>query len=167
MAGRPRLASLQEEVRTEHELRVEAGPYIAPTNAGFGAVSSPQVFSQLARLNDRLYIAGPAGLAEYNLAGTLLREFLVGRDLPSSPLVAMAAGVLGDATEPQLIAATAGEGILVFNGRSFQRIYPTDPDARSITSILPVSAGHLLIGTKKRGVLLYDGKQIRGTASHT
>jgi hypothetical protein len=151
----------KEEVRSEHEIRVEVRPYLAPANVNFEAVSSPQVFTQFARLNDRLYVAGPAGLAEYDLNGLLLREFFVGRDLPSSPLVAMAAGMLGDATEPQLIVATADEGILVFNGRTFRQIYPSDADVRSITAILPVSSGHLLIGTKKRGVLLCDGKQIR------
>jgi ligand-binding sensor domain-containing protein len=159
----------KEEARVEHEIRVEVRPYLPPANVNFEAVSSPQVFSQFARLNDRLYIAGPAGLAEYDLSGALLREFLVGRDLPSSPLVAMAPGMLGDATEPELIVATADEGILVFNGRTFRQIYPSDADARSITTILSVSAGHLLIGTKKRGVLLYDGQQIKelhSTLSH-
>ncbi len=151
----------KEQVRAEHEIRVEIRPYLAPANVNFEPVSSPQVFSQFARLNDRLYIAGPAGLAEYDLGGTLLREFLVGRDLPSSPLVAMAAGMLGDATEPELIVATADEGILIFNGRAFWQIYPSDADVRSITTILLVSSGHLLIGTKKRGVLLCDGKQIK------
>jgi ligand-binding sensor domain-containing protein len=159
----------KEEVRTEHEILVEVRPYISAANVNFEAVSSPQVFSQFARLNGRLYIAGPAGLAEYDLGGVLLREFLVGRDLPSSPLAAMASGMLGDATEPELILATAEQGILVFNGRTFRQIYASDADVRSITTILPVSAGHLLIGTKKRGVLLYDGKQIKelhSTLSH-
>ncbi len=159
----------KEQVRAEHEIRVEIRPYLAPANVNFVPVSSPQVFSQFARLNDRLYIAGPAGLAEYDLGGTLLREFLVGRDLPSSPLVAVAAGKLGDATEPELIVATADEGMLIFNGRAFWQIYPSDADVRSITAILPVSSGHLLIGTKKRGVLLCDGKQIKelhSTLSH-
>jgi ligand-binding sensor domain-containing protein len=36
--------------------------------------------------------------------------------------------------------------------------------ARTITSVLPLASGHLLIGTKKRGVLLYDGAKI--TALH-
>ena len=72
----------------------------------------------------------------------------------------MAAGALGDSSEPELVLGTADEGILVFDGRSFRQIYPSDAEVRSITAILPVSAGHLLIGTKKRGVLLYDGKQI-------
>jgi hypothetical protein len=64
----------KEEVRTEHDIRVEVHQYLAPTNVNFEAVSSPQVFSQFARLNDRLYIAGPAGLAEYDLGGALLRS---------------------------------------------------------------------------------------------
>ena len=127
----------KEEVRTEHEVRVEMRPYIARANVNFEPVSSPQVFSQFARLNDRLYIAGPAGLAEYDLSGVFLRELLVGRDLPSSPLVAMAAGMLGDATEPELIVATADEGILVLSGRTFRQIHPSDADVRSITTILP------------------------------
>ncbi|MGA8268543.1 MAG: two-component regulator propeller domain-containing protein, partial [Candidatus Acidiferrales bacterium] len=42
-----------------------------------------------------------------------------------------------------------------------RQIYPADSEARAITAILPVNSGHLLLGTKKRGVLLYDGKQIR------
>jgi hypothetical protein len=159
----------KEEVRTEREVRVEMRPYLTRGEREFRARQLPPVFSQFARLNDRLYIAGPTGLAEYDLSGVFLREFLVGRDLPSSPLVAMAAGMLGDATEPELIVASADEGILVFNGRTFRQIHPSDADVRSITAILPVSAGHLLIGTKKRGVLLCDSKQIRelhSTLSH-
>ena len=40
-------------------------------------------------------------------------------------------------------------------GRSYR-----GADARAITSFFPTSSGHLLFGTKKRGVLVYDGKQI-------
>ncbi len=159
----------KEGLRTEHEIRVEVRPFVSSANGSFEVVSSPHVFSQIARLGDRLYIAGPAGLAEYDLGGTLRRQFLVGRDLPSSPLVALATGMLGDATEPELIVATADQGILLFNRKSFQQIYPSDTDVRSVTTILPVSAGRLLIGTKKRGVLLFDGKQIQelhATLSH-
>ena len=127
----------------------------------FEVVSSPDVFLQFARFQDHLYIAGPLGLTEYDLGGTMQRQFAAGRELPSSPLVAMAVGTTGNSSEPELVVATAGEGILIFNGKSFRQIYPTDPQARAVTTILPVALGHLLIGTKKRGVLLYDGKQIR------
>jgi ligand-binding sensor domain-containing protein len=118
------------------------------------------VFVQAARFHDNLYIAGPAGLSQYNASGTLLKHYAVGSDLPASPLVAVAPAVLADSQEPELVIATAQDGLLVFNGQAFRQIFPQDAGARSITSILPVASGHLLIGTRKRGVLLYDGKKI-------
>ena len=150
-----------QEVRSEQEIHFQVRPFLPPNGANFEMVSSPDVFLQAARFQTHLYIAGPSGLSEYDLGGTLLRQFVAGRELPSSPLVAMAAGTLGDSSEPELILGTAGEGILAFNGKDFRQIYPEDAGVRSITAIVLGSAGHLLIGTKQRGVLLYDGKQIR------
>ncbi|HKM83770.1 MAG TPA: hypothetical protein VJY15_22795 [Candidatus Acidoferrum sp.] len=150
-----------QEIRSEHEIRFLLRPFLPPSNVKFEMVSSPDVFLQAARFQNHLYIAGPSGLSEYDLGGTLQRQFVAGRELPSSPLVALAVGMLGDSSEPELVLATAGEGILLFDGKSFRQIYPADAEVRSVTAILPVAAGHLLIGTKKRGVLLYDGKQIR------
>ncbi len=150
-----------QEVRSEREIRFLVRPFLPPSNVKFEMVSSPDVLLQAARFQNHLFIAGPSGLSEYDLGGTLLRQFVAGKELPSSPLVALAAGTIGDSSEPELVLATAGEGILLFNGKSFRQIYPADAEVRSVTAILPVAAGHLLIGTKRRGVLLYDGKQIR------
>ena len=60
----------------------------------------------------------------------------------------------------ELVIATAEDGLLLFNGRTFRQILPQDADVRAITSVMPLASGHLLIGTKKRGVLLYDGQKI-------
>ena len=130
----------------------------------FESISTPAVFVQAARFHGDLFIAGPAGLTQYDARGTLLRHYAVGRDLPSSPLVAIAPAVLADSQEPELVIATARDGLLVFNGRTFRQILPQDASARTITSILPAASGHLLIGTRKLGVLLYDGRKI--TALH-
>ena len=150
-----------EEVRAEREIAFEVRPYLPPINSTFEPVRSPEIFLQAVRFQNHLYIAGPAGLSEYDSVGALSREFRVGRDLPGSPLVAVSVGVLTDSSEPELLVATAEQGLLIFDGRAFRRIYPADAQIRDVTSILPVSPGHLLIGTKKRGVLLYDGKTIR------
>jgi ligand-binding sensor domain-containing protein len=150
-----------EELRTEREIGFEVRPYLPPVDTNFEPVRSPELFLQAARFQNHLFIAGPAGLTEYDATGALLREFQAGKELPGSPLVALHVGMLADSAEPELIVATAEQGILVFDGRNFRRIYPADADVRGVTAILPVSAGHLLIGTKKRGVLLYDGKTIR------
>jgi ligand-binding sensor domain-containing protein len=154
------LRSATEEVRSEGEIRFTAQPLPETQEQDFESISTPAVFFQATRFLDDLYIAGPAGLSQYNTRGTLLKHYAVGRELPSSPLVAMASAVLADSREPELVIATAQDGLLVFNGRAFRQILPQDPNARTITSILPSASGHLLIGTRKRGVLLYDGKRI-------
>jgi ligand-binding sensor domain-containing protein len=148
------------DVRSEHEIRFVVRPLPPAVSADFEVISSPAVFFQAARFQDHLYVAGPAGLLEYAPGGALLRQYAVGRELPGSPLIALAPAVLTDAREPELILATANDGLLAFNGHAFRQILPYDSDARAITAILPSASGHLLIGTKKRGLLVYDGKQI-------
>src|SRR5579862_8749341 len=154
------MRTASEEVRAEHEFSFTVRPLASTLNTGFEAVSSPAVFLQAARFQDHLYVAGPAGLQEYAPDRSLLHQYGVGSDLPGSPLIALAPAVLADSREPELIVATANAGLLAFNGRAFRQILPASADARAITAILPVSSGHLLIGTKKRGVLVYDGKRL-------
>ena len=159
----------RQEIRAERQIGFVLQPFLPHPNVHFETVRSPEVFAQVAHFQDCFYVAGPAGLSEYDLRGNLLREFPTGRDLPGSPLVAMAVGQLTGATQPELILATDDQGILLFDGQKFRQIYPTSSDARAVTAILPVPSGHLLIGTKKRGVLIYDGKtieELHPTLSH-
>jgi ligand-binding sensor domain-containing protein len=154
------LRSAAGDVQSEHEIRFVVRSQLPAVPADFELISSPAVFFQASRFQDHLYVAGPAGLLEYEPNGALLRRYAVGRELPGSPLIALAPAVLTDAREPELILATANDGLLAFNGQAFRQIVPYDADARAITAILPCASGHLLIGTKKRGLLVYDGKQI-------
>jgi len=154
------LRAATQEVRSEGEIRFTARTLPEPQDQDFESISTPAVFFQAVRFLGDLYIAGPGGLSQYNAGGTLLKHYAVGQELPSSPLVAMAPALLADAQQPELVIATAQDGLLVFNGRAFRQIFPQDANARTVTSILPAASGHLLIGTRKRGVLLYDGKRI-------
>ena len=154
------IRSASEEVRAERDFRFVERPLPQPIDTGFELINSPAVFVQAARFADHLYMAGPAGLLEYTPDGVLLHQYAVGRELPGSPLIALAPAVLADSREPELVIATADAGVLAFNGRAFRQFLPASADARAITAILPVASGHLLFGTKKRGVLAYDGKKI-------
>ena len=153
------LESTEEGLQAEREIRFAVRP-LAAINSSFEPVSSPAVFSQVARFDNNLYVAGPSGLQVYEPSGQFVRSYSAGRELPGSPLVAMTPAVLADSKRPELIIATASEGILAFDGRAFRQIYPEDAAARAITSVLATRSGHLLIGTKKRGVLAYDGRHI-------
>jgi ligand-binding sensor domain-containing protein len=150
----------QREVRAAHEIAFVVRPIAPPADPGFEAISSPAIFVQAAKWEGHLFLAGPAGLFEYDPSGALVHAYRVGRDLPGSPLIALTAAVLADSRESELVIATAGEGILAFNGRRFRQILAADADARAITAIVATASGHLLIGTKKKGVLLYDGVTI-------
>jgi two component regulator with propeller domain len=151
----------KREIESEREFPFTASQYVPLQKVHFESMGSPEVFHRLARLRDNLYISGPAGLSEYDSRGKFLREFPVGASLPGSPIVAMEAGQLAGATQPELLLATADQGILAFDGQRFRQLLPSNPEIRAITAILPSSTGKLLIGTKKRGVLLYDGTSIR------
>lgn len=158
--GSQALQVSKRELQAEREFEFTFGQYTPPQNIPFEPMRSPEVFERLAHFRDHLYIAGPAGLAEYDSRGGFLREFPTGSYLPGSSLVAMEVGQLPGVSQPELILATADRGILTFDGERFRQIHPANPEARSLTAILPTSSGHLLIGTKKRGVLVYDGKTI-------
>src|SRR5215472_17298129 len=106
------LRTAAEQVRSENEFAFAVQPYIPAPNVGFEAVSSPQIFVQAARFQDHLFVAGPAGLYEYDPGGVRLRQYSVGSELPSSPLIAPAASVLADSHELELLMATADDGIL-------------------------------------------------------
>ncbi len=92
----------KQEVRAAKEIRLAVRPYLPPQNVNFEVVRSPEVFLQAARFQDHLYIAGSTGLSVYDLEGTPQRQFLAGRDLPSSPLVAISVGLLSGSAESEL-----------------------------------------------------------------
>src|SRR5229473_1277042 len=79
----------EQEVRSERIIKVSVRPFRAVANAVFQPVSAPAVFGSAAVFQEHLYVAGPAGLLEYDLGGVPKRQFLAGRDLPPSSLVAM------------------------------------------------------------------------------
>jgi len=94
------LRSATEEVRSEAEIRFIARPLPEQQEQIFDPISAPAVFVQAARFHDGLYVAGPAGLTQYDAGGKWLKHYAVGRDLPSSPLVAIAPALLADSQEP-------------------------------------------------------------------
>jgi len=154
------LHSAAVEVHNERDIGFLVRPLVPVSQSNFEVISSPAVFFEAANFQGRLYIAGPAGLLEYDPSGTLLGHYGVGRELPGSPLVALAPTVLAGSAESELVIATARDGLIAFNGHAFRQILPSDEAARAITAVLPVASGHLLMGTKNRGVLVFDGQRM-------
>src|SRR5215472_830858 len=155
------LHSAENEVREEHRIDLAVRPLPQVLDSDFEIIPSPATYIQAARFGDHLFLAGPAGLAEYDSSGTLQHRYGVGRELPASPVIALITTTVTGSSEPELVMATSRDGLIAFNGHSFRQILPSDPEVRTITTILPAASGHLLIGTQKRGVLVFDGKTMR------
>jgi hypothetical protein len=140
-------------------------------NPGFEAIASPATYASGAFYQGKLYVSGPSGLFVYGADDTLLKTYRVGLDLPTAPLGAMVVGRLRGASEPELIVATAGEGILIFSGTfgdaegkgTFRQIRPQDAEVRNVTALLALPTGELLIGTRHHGLLVYRGQDAVGT----
>jgi ligand-binding sensor domain-containing protein len=136
-------------------------------NPGFEAIASPVTYTSGAYYRGKLYVSGPSGLFIYGPDDSLLKNYKVGMDLPAAALGQMVVAKLRGASKPELLIATSGAGILIFSdsGRgdgsgSFRQLYADDAEARDVTSLLPLSSGDLLIGTRRRGLLNYSGKAL-------
>jgi ligand-binding sensor domain-containing protein len=150
----------QETQSSESNLKFTERPLLPAADSGFEWVSAPTAFTQAAEFEGHLYVAGPVGLFEYDRGGRPIRDFRAGRELPPAPLTRLASAVLTGSRQPELVIATDGAGVLAFNGAGFRQILPDDPELRHVTAILATASGHLLIGTAKRGLLLFDGQRL-------
>jgi ligand-binding sensor domain-containing protein len=152
------------DIDAQQNLRVTVQPVSTHADSRFEWIGSPSVFNAAAEYLGHLYLCGPTGLEQYDLRGNFEQEYRVGRELPPSPLLRMAVEVLPDSHEPELLFVSARAGVLAFNGSAFRQILPENAEAREITTILPLASGRVLLGTEKRGVLVYDGTHL--TALH-
>jgi ligand-binding sensor domain-containing protein len=123
-------------------------------------VGAQSVFRDVALFKGHVFVAGPQDLVEFDAAGTVVRRFRIGLELPASPLVGLTVGVLAAASEPELLVATASEGLLTFDGRRMLHIRPEQPDKRKLTAVLALDSGRALLGTDTAGVLAFDGRRL-------
>ena len=83
-------------------------------------LGKPNVYGAVFRFHGHLFVAGPQGIVEYDANAAPVRRFRPGLELPPVGVVSVGVGVLGTASEPELLVGTAGEGLLVFDGRRMQ-----------------------------------------------
>ena len=121
---------------------------------GVESMASRAEFRDAAVLRGRVYLCGPDGLYGYDADGTLRESYHAGRELPAAEPVAIAS------TATELFIATAGAGLLTFDGTHFRQLLPGDERLRKLTSVLALNAGRILLGTEEEGVLAWDGKNL-------
>lgn len=117
-------------------------------------IASKSSFLDAVSFQEKLWILS----ADRLMASDGSATYRCGAELPAAPLVSMVSGVAGGSREPELFIATAGAGVLIFDGRSIRQLLPAN--AAKVSALLPLGSGELLIGTEKAGVLAWDGSRL-------
>ena len=128
----------------------------------FEPVASAPGYTSGAFFEGQLYLAGPSGLTIFNADGSRQTALRPGLELPVAPVTTLVAARIRGASEPQLLAATSGAGLLILQPNphaapTIRQLLPAEAEARDLTALLPLATGDLLLGTRHRGVLLYNG----------
>jgi ligand-binding sensor domain-containing protein len=156
------LTDITRAVADAHHLPFTFDPLTLPQNPGFEPIAAPASFVSAAALDGHIFLAGASALNIYTSTGTLEHSFRVGLDLPPAPLGKMLTARLRGQSQLQLLIATTGAGILVFDPatQSFHQLLPASANLRDITALAALASGELLAGTRRHGLLVYDGKSL-------
>ncbi len=115
-------------------------------------------FRSVAPFAGDLFVCGRASLLQYGTDGKLKQGWYVGEQLPPYPLQSLA--VRRGIGTPELWIATAGAGVLVYDGRVFKQLIPAGLAQRKINVLLPLDDGRVVIGTDNAGLVVTDGKHL-------
>lgn len=150
------------EIQHAQELAFTLRPLVLPANPGFAATSARADLRSAARIEDRLFLAGTGDLYEFTTGGGLVQTFRVGIDLPGFPIASLTVARLHSKPTPLLVIATSGAGVLLLSplSGSLEQLLPADADLRDITAMVALPEGDLLLGTRHRGVLRFDGEKL-------
>ena len=144
--------------KSEFPYRVIPVDRVAPS--AVDTIAAVPAFRDLATYQDRIVVSARAGLFLYDRSGALQRRYRTGIELPPAEPGSMSVGIAAGAAEPELFIATRGEGLLAFNGARFRQILPADAGLRTVTSVLVLGSGRILLGTERQGLLVYDGRRL-------
>jgi ligand-binding sensor domain-containing protein len=153
------IGAMRDRVASEGVFRTSVHILTPNLIPSLESISSPPTFNDAHVFQGRLFLGGPAGLAEYSQSFALIKMYRAGIELPPAPVTALTTGVTNGSQV--LWIGTAGEGLLEFDGQTFRQILPEDPRYRKITALLPLPTGRLLLGTDKGGVIAWDGRDMK------
>lgn len=152
-----------ETVAKRHELRFSLGPYRPAVGAGFTPLVAPANLRAGVALHGTVYLSGPGELIAFDGSGAQQHVWHVGADLPGAALGPVVAVQLRGVGRPQIAVGTAGAGVLLWDDLSGQmrQLLPAAAELRDVTALAALPDGELVLGTRRAGVLSFDGEKLQ------
>ncbi len=134
----------------------------AAQSLGAETVASHHSYTTGAFFLGDLYLGGQSGLTIRRADGSARFTLRPGFELPVAPIQAMTVGRVRGTSKPKLLLATGGAGLLLLEPGSgatptVHQLLPAVASSRDLTAVLPLATGEILLGTRHRGILIYNG----------
>jgi hypothetical protein len=131
---------------------------VRPVASRFEPVLQAPEFESAVEFAGDLYVANSSALFRYSEGG-LAQTWHTGTELPPTRLLLLA--VRTGIGSPELWIATGGAGLLTYDGGTFRQLLPEESALRTVSALLPLANGQVLVGTPASGLYVSDGKSLR------
>lgn len=156
------LSGAAGQVAASHRIPYSLALFRPATGTGFALLRAKADLRSAAVLAGDVYASGPGELLAFGGDGVEKQVWRPGLELPGAALGPVTAVRLRGAARAQLALGTAGAGVLVIdtaNGQVAQML-PRDSKWRDVTALAALPDGELILGTRRGGVLDFDGETL-------
>ena len=124
----------------------------------FEPMTAQADFRAAALFEGSLFVSGANGLGQFDSAGRQMKVWRTGIELPATTLTALA--VRKGVGTPELWIGTASEGVLVLSGSVMRQLLPESQSLRTVSALLGLTSGRILIGEPEAGLFVSDGQKL-------
>ena len=156
------LRGAARQVEAAHQLPFRFGPFRPEAVPAFTPLAAPANLRAGTVLDGQVYLSGPGELIAFDSSGAQRRVWRSGVDLPGTSLGAMVAVRLRGKAEAELAVGTSDAGVLLVDREgAVSQMLPNNARMRDITALAALPDGELVLGTRRGGVLVFDGETLR------
>lgn len=144
------LTASRQAVIDQHSVRLKSRMIIPQARRGFSLFPATIRAKEGVLFQDHLFVTSNQGLLQFDAEGHEVRRYTALDGLPSNHLTALAK------TADALWIAVGPQGLLKFTGGQFEFFYAERPGDFDVTALLAMPSGELWVGTKQRGLLVFQ-----------
>jgi ligand-binding sensor domain-containing protein len=144
------LTASRQAVIDQHSVYLKSRVIIPQAKPGFSLFPARLSAREGVFFRDHLFVTSNLGLIQFDQDGREVRRYTALDGLPSNHLTALAK------TADALWIAVGPQGLLKFTGAQFEFFYAERASDFEVTALLALPSGELWVGTKQRGLLVFQ-----------